>query len=326
MLAVYANGVNAQHPLSCLVVGDLEVAPAPDGWVKVNVHAAGVNHHDLWTLRGAGVDVSRLPLILGTDAAGVTDDGREVIVHGVIADPHAGGGDETKDPARTLLSEVHPGTFAQSVWVPARNLVDKPAELSWEEAACLPTAWLTAYRMLTTHGHAQPGQTVLIQGSGGGVSTAAVLLGKALGLRVWVTSRDAGKRTWIEQLGADRAFAPGQTLPEPVDLVIETVGDATWQHSLDSVRFGGRVVVAGITSGPMPPANLIAILAKVVTVQGSVMGTAEELDELARLLVATGVRPVIDSVWPAEQAAQALTRMESNELRGKLVLTFEESR
>ena len=120
------------------------------GWSRVQVKAAALNHHDVWTLRGVGIDASRLPITSGCDAAGIDDTGREVVVHGVIGDPAAGGGDETLDPKRSLLSEVHDGTFAEYVVVPTRNLLPKPAALSFEEAACLPVAWLTAYRMLAT--------------------------------------------------------------------------------------------------------------------------------------------------------------------------------
>lgn len=320
MFAVYATGTDPTSPLSCLEVGDLPEPCTPADWVTVHVRAASVNHHDLWALRGAERATHPVPVILGTDAAGVTDDGREVIVHTVLADPERGGGDETKDPQRSLLSEIHPGTFAERVRVPARNLVDKPAELTWEEAACLPTAWLTAYRMLTSHGHSVPGQTVLVQGAGGGVSTAATALGRALGLRVWVTSRDADKRAFALATGADRAFSPGESLPHPVDVVIETVGAATWQHSVDSVRFGGRIVVSGITSGAMPPADLLSILAKVVTVQGSVLGTVDELRLLCEWLVVSGVRPVIDRVLPMSESRKALDLMGTGQLRGKIVL------
>ncbi|MCX6422774.1 MAG: zinc-binding dehydrogenase [Actinobacteria bacterium] len=320
MRAAYAKRIDALYPLRGLEVGDIAEAPVPDSWVTVNVRAASINHHDLWSLRGAGLTEDRLPMILGTDAAGVTDDGREVIVHAVLGDPDRGYGDDTKDPQRQILSEWVPGTFAERVRVPARNLVDKPAGLSWESAACLPTAWLTAYRMLTTHGHGVPGETVLVQGAGGGVSTAAILLGKMMGLRVWVTSREEAKRVWARDIGADAAFAPGETVPDPVDLVIETVGAATWQHSVDSVRFGGRIVVSGITSGAMPGADLLSILAKVITVQGSVCGTTAELKELANALVHSGVTPIIDRVLPLERIHEGLEAMEKGQLRGKVVL------
>ncbi len=323
--AVYAEGTDLHDPLSCLRFGDVVAPATPEDWVTVTVRAASLNHHDLWSLRGPGSLPPGTAVILGTDAAGVTDDGREVIVHAVIADPARGYGDETCDPDRHLLSERVPGTFAERVRVPARNLVDKPAGLSWEEAACLPTAWLTAYRMLTTHGAATAGQTVLVQGAAGGVSTAVVLLAKSLGLRVWVTSRDADKRAWVIGLGADQAFATGEPLPEPVDMVIETVGAATWQHSVDSARVGGRIVVSGVTTGGMPGADLLSVLAKVLTVQGSVMGTAAELSQLATLVVAGGIRPVIDRVLPMSSAAEGISAMEQGTLRGKVVLVPEGS-
>ena len=320
MLAAFATKVNPLYPLTGLKFGDIDEPDTPSNWVTVNVRTASVNHHDLWALRGLGLSADRLPMILGTDAAGVTDDGREVIVHALLGDPNRGHGDETCDPQRQLLSEFVPGTFAERVRVPPRNLVDKPKELSWESAACLPTAWLTAYRMLTTQGHAQPGQTLLIQGAGGGVSTAAVVLGKLLGLRVWVTSRDEAKRAWIVCLGADKSFATGASLPSPADLVIETVGAATWQHSVDSVRYGGCIVVSGATTGSMPGADLLSILAKVIRVQGSVMGTAEELGRLAQLLADSGVDPVIDRVLPLERVGEGISAMDKGELRGKVVV------
>jgi NADPH:quinone reductase-like Zn-dependent oxidoreductase len=172
MFAVTATTVDAADPLGGLTLGDVPDTVVPEGWVRVHVRAASLNHHDLWSLRGVGLPADRLPMILGCDAAGVLDDGTSVVVHGVIGDPVAGGGDETLDPRRTLLSELHPGTFAETVAVPARNIVTKPEELSWAEAACLPTAWLTAYRMLATKSGLRVGDTVLVQGAGGGVATA----------------------------------------------------------------------------------------------------------------------------------------------------------
>src|SRR5437764_15462810 len=140
-------------------------------------------------------------MILGCDAAGLDEDGNEVVVHSVISDPDWRG-DETMDPKRSLLSERTPGTFAERVAVPRRNLLPKPPELSFEQAACLPTAWLTAYRMLFTRGGARPGMTVLVQGASGGVSTALIVLGRAAGLRVWVTSRSVEKGQAALELGA----------------------------------------------------------------------------------------------------------------------------
>src|SRR4249919_294170 len=209
MLAVSAVGIDPTDPLSGLAVGERPDPTAPEGWTTVDVRAAALNHHDLWSLKGVGLSADRLPMVLGCDAAGIDEDGREVIVHAVIGDPTAGGGDETLDPKRSLLSEVHDGTLAEKVAVPTRNVVPKPAELSFEEAACLPTAWLTAYRMIFTKSGAKPGDTVLVQGAGGGVATAAITLGRAAGLRVWATSRDEERRARALEIGAHEVFETG---------------------------------------------------------------------------------------------------------------------
>ena len=321
MFAVTATSVDPANPLAGLTLGDVPDTEVPDGWVRVQVRAASLNHHDLWSLRGVGLREEALPMILGCDAAGVLDDGSEVVVHGVIGDPAAGGGDETLDPRRTLLSELHPGTFAETVAVPARNVVPKPEELSWAEAACLPTAWLTAYRMLATRSGLRVGDTVLIQGAGGGVATAAIQLADAMGYRVWVTSRDEAKRTRALELGADEAFESGARLPARVDAVLETVGEATWAHSLRALRPGGTVVVSGATSGSNPPADLSRVFFLQLSVVGSTMGTRDELDALVSLLVATGVRPTIDGIYPLTGARAAFERLESGDVVGKLVLT-----
>lgn len=320
MFAVYAAAVDRDDPLACLGVGDLSVPETPEEWVTVRVRAASLNHHDLWALKGVALKAEQVPMILGSDAAGVTEDGREVIVHAVLGDAEING-DETLDPRRSLLSEIYPGTIAEFVRVPARNLVDKPAELTWEEAACLPTAWLTAYRMLAVKSGLRPGDTVLVQGAAGGVSTALIMLGKALGFTVWATSRDEAKRAWALSIGADAVFASGERLPRTVDAVMETVGEATWEHSLRSLRPGGRIVISGATSGQMPPAQLNRVFFLQLEIIGSTMGTLDELRELVDLLIRTGVRPVIDRVLPMEQAAEAFAVMAEGSVHGKLVLT-----
>jgi NADPH:quinone reductase-like Zn-dependent oxidoreductase len=260
-------------------------------------------------------------MILGCDAAGVTDDGHDVVVHAVLGDPEFRG-DETTDPKRSLLSERYQGTFADEVVVPRRNLVPKPAALSWEEAACLPTAWLTAYRMLFTQSGLQPGDTVLVQGSGGGVATALIRLGSAAGFRVWVTSRSEEKQARARQLGAADAFPSGARLPERVDAVLETVGAATWSHSLRSLRPGGTVVVSGATTGPNPSATeLNRIFFLQLRVIGSTMGTRDELARLIRFCELTGVRPVVDTVLPLEQARDGFARMAEGDVFGKIVFT-----
>jgi NADPH:quinone reductase-like Zn-dependent oxidoreductase len=318
MLAVLAVRTDPADPLAGLAVAERDEPRAPEGWELVRVVAAALNYHDIATLQGVGVDPGRLPIVLGTDAAGVTEDGREVIVHSVISS--APGASETLAPDFSILSERYDGTMAGWVAVPQRNLVDKPTELSFEEAACLPTAWLTTYRALFTQAGVQPGDTVLVQGAGGGVATAATLLGRAGGFRVWVTSRSEAKRARALEIGAHGAFEPGTRLPERVHAVIDTVGEATWSHSLKALVPGGTLVTMGATSGSEPPADLKRIFYRQLRVIGSTMGTREELAAMVRMLLVTGVRPVIDSVLPLPEAAEGFRRMASGQLFGKVVL------
>jgi NADPH:quinone reductase-like Zn-dependent oxidoreductase len=319
--AAYAVAGDPTEPLQALRVGEIELPPVPDSWVKVQVKAASLNHHDVWSLRGVGLPADRLPMILGCDAAGVTADGREVVVHAVINDPAYLGADETYDPRRSLLSERYPGTLAETVRVPAGNLLDKPAGLSFAEAACLPTAWLTAYRALFTAGSLRPGDTVLIQGAGGGVATAAVAIGRAGGLRVWVTSRDPVRAGRAVELGADRGFGAGERLPEKVDAVLDSVGAATWSHSINALRPGGRLVTVGTTSGAEPrSAELTKIFFKPLQVIGSTMGTRAELAAVLRLVEHAGLHPLIDRVLPLAEAAEGLRLLADGEAFGKIVL------
>lgn len=320
MLAVTCTSQSDTDPLTGLTVGDRPSPEVPEGWARVTLSACALNHHDLWSLQGVGLSADRLPMVLGCDGAGVDEDGNEVVVHAVIGEPGPYG-DETFDPKRTLLSELHDGTLAEQVVVPARNLVPKPANLSFEEAACLPTAWLTAYRMLVTRSGLSESGTVLVQGAGGGVATAAIVLAKALGHKVFVTSRDEAKRQRSLELGADAALAPGERVPAKCDAVLETVGDATWSHSLRSLRPGGTVVVSGATSGPNPPADLNRVFFLQLSVVGSTMGTRDELVDLLELLARTGTRPLIDTVRPLSEARAAFEQMAAGDTFGKLVLT-----
>ncbi|MEU2334119.1 zinc-binding dehydrogenase [Streptomyces sp. NPDC013172] len=320
MLAATAISQSAADPLSGLVLRDVPVPRPKPGWSRVRVVASSLNMHDLWTLRGVGHPADRLPIILGCDAAGYDEDGNEVIVHPVLGDPDAGGGDETLDPNRALLSEQHDGAFAEYLTVPTRNLVPKPAWLSFDEAACLPVAWGTAYRMLFTQARITAGDRVLVQGAGGGVASAAIRLAVAAGAVVYATSRSEAKRAEALTWGVRAALAPGERLPERVDVVIETVGEATWSHSLKSLRRGGTVVIAGATSGANPPADL----ARIFYLQGRVLGstgcTRGELVALLRLMEATGVRPVIDRTLPLTDIHKGFQLMIDGGLTGKLVI------
>ena len=320
MKAAYAASFDAEHPLNGLQVGERPEPTVPDGWTVVQVKATTLNHHDLFTLKGVGITEDKLPMILGCDAAGIDlATGDEVVVHSVITSP-GWVGDETMDPKRSLLSERYQGTLAEQVAVPRTNIIPKPAGLSYAEAACLPTAWLTAYRMLFVRGQARPGQTVLVQGATGGVASAAIVLARAAGLRVWSTARTPEKQETAKTLGAHEAFASGARLPERVDLVIETVGKATWSHSVKALRPGGRIVVSGATSGFDPSAELNRVFFLQLEVVGSTMGTRAELHDLIRFLETTGTRPVIDRTMPLDAARDALALMESGGQVGKIVL------
>ena len=319
MLAARAVAAAPEDPLSALEVGQVDEPDVPDGWALVDVKAVSLNHHDVWSLRGVGLPQERLPMIIGCDAAGIDDKGEEVIVHAVIGDPDFPGG-EIIDPGRTLLSELHPGTLAERVAVPRRNLVPKPESLSFEEACCLPTAWLTAYRMLFDRSGLRPGQTVLVQGAGGGVASAAIELGRAAGFRVWATSREQRKLDFATECGAHAVFESGARLPEKVDAVLETVGKATWGHSLRSLRPGGRIVVAGSTSGPDPSAELNRVFFKELEVVGSTMGTLEELRRLVSFIDVSGIRPRIDKELSLAAVADGIRALAEGDVLGKIVI------
>ncbi|WP_016907473.1 zinc-binding dehydrogenase [Streptomyces xiaopingdaonensis] len=319
MFAAYAARIDKDRPLDGLELGERPEPTAPDRWTTVSVRAASLNHHDLWSLRGVGLGEESLPMILGCDAAGVDAEGNEVVLHSVIG--QSGHGVGPKEP-RSILTERYQGTFAERVAVPEWNLLPKPKELSFAEAACLPTAWLTAYRMLFTKAGVRPGDSVLVQGAGGGVATAAIVLGAAAGLRIFATSRDEAKRKRAEELGAEAAVETGARLPQRVDAVIETVGAATWSHSLKSLKPGGTVVISGATSGPNPSAaELNRVFFLELNVAGSTMGTKEELASLLDFCVAKGVRPVVDSTHPLDRARDAFGKMAEGDHFGKLVLT-----
>jgi NADPH:quinone reductase-like Zn-dependent oxidoreductase len=313
MRAAYASRFDTDSPLAGLTVGERpEPVHLDEDWVTVQVRASSLNHHDLWSLRGVGLSADRLPMILGCDAAGTDPDGNEVVLYPLIPD--------RADPrGLSILSERYQGTLADRVAVPRANLIPKPAGLSFADAACLPTAWLTAFRMLTTRGRIQQGEAVLVQGAGGGVATAAVVLAVALGKRVYATSRDAGKRERIAALGAT-AVEPGARLPERVDVVIETVGAATFDHSLKSAAPGARIVVSGATAGHEPKVNLRRVFAMQLEILGSSMGTPQEMTDLLALCMERDVRPVVDRIYSFTDVIEAFGRLESGDVFGKVVV------
>jgi NADPH:quinone reductase-like Zn-dependent oxidoreductase len=324
--AAVATGINENDPLSMLELrNDWPDPIAPDGHTIVRVGATSINMHDLWSLKGVGVRADQFPMVVGCDIAGWDPQGNEVVVTGSFGDPDAGHGDESFDPDRALVSERFPGSFAEYTIVPMRNLVPKPAYMTMVEAGCITVAWTTAFRMLFTRGQAEPGETVLIQGAGGGVATAAAALARAAGLRVVVTSRSAAKRQRALELGAHEAVETGTRLSAPADIVIETVGEATWKHSLRSVRPGGRIVVSGATTGSDPGADLARIFYRQISVIGVSGASRVETEQLLHFMTAADLHPVVDSIYPFDQIHAAFERAQQPDLYGKVMIRMDQT-
>jgi NADPH:quinone reductase-like Zn-dependent oxidoreductase len=321
MRAAVAVAQSATDPIPCLVVRDEPLPEVPAGWHLVRVRAAALTPHDLWTLRGVGHPADRLPMILGCEGVGETEDGRRVLLHGVIADPDAGG-DETLDPRRAILSERHPGTFAEYIALPERNLVPLPDALADEVAACLPITWGTAFRMLFTRAGIRPGDRVLVQGGSGGVSAAAIWLAARAGATVYATARTPQKRAYAESFGA-RAVEPGARLPERVDVVVDTVGEATWAHSLRCLRPGGTVVTCGATTGGAPDPELHRVFFQQLRVVGSTACTVGELAALVRFVEHAGPLPatIVDRVLPLADIRAGFEALAAGQQLGKIVVT-----
>ncbi|MBB5867765.1 NADPH:quinone reductase-like Zn-dependent oxidoreductase [Allocatelliglobosispora scoriae] len=322
MLAVYATTACPQAPLDALGFGEQPEPVVPDAeWAVVTVRSAALNHHDLWTLRGSGLMGGAYPRILGCEAAGVDDTGRPVILASVHTDPQWRH-DPVRDPRRAMIGETLPGTFAERVAVPRHLLVDRPGGFTDAEAACVAGTFLTAYRMLFTKSRLRPGDTVLIQGATGGVSSALIRLAAAGGFQVWVTGRTAAKRDHALALGAHRGFPPGSVPANAVDAVMESVGEATWAQSLRAARPGGTIVVTGATTGANPPAYLGRIFDRELTVTGSSGGTVDELHRLIAFMQSRAIRPDIDVELPFAQAREGMRRMADGEARGKVVFSW----
>jgi len=259
-------------------------------------------------------------MILGNDAAGRLDDGTAVVLYPLITNADRTG-DETLDPGWHVLSEKVQGTMADCVVVPRRNALALPKELSPLHASVLGTAWLTAYRMLFVKSGLRPGQTMLVQGATGGVSSALIQLGRAAGFEVWATSRSRDGQEQAERLGAHRVFASGAELPRKVIAVFDSVGAATWEHSLGVVERGGVIVTMGVTTGSDVTMNLLPVIVNQLAIQGTIMGTRAEMLDLMNFVVRHNISPAIGNVLPMERAAEAFAGMCMGRMRGKSVLT-----
>jgi len=301
-----------------------EDAPDPEpkpGEILVSLRAASLNHLDIWIRKG--LPSVPKPRILGADGAGIREDtGEQVVIN-----PGLEHGDRI-----LVIGEHMDGTHAELVAVPESNVYPLPEGLSFEEAAAFPLVFETAYRMLVTKAGLQEGEWVLLWGIGSGVATAGLAIAKALGARAIVTSSSDEKLERARELAADAAVnhADGDVIEavkeatggKGVDVVLEHVGEATWQRSLQAVRTGGRIAVCGATSGPNPPAALHRLWWKQLTIYGSTMGTKEDFEGVYELVKAGRARPVVDTVLPLAEARAAHERLEAGEQFGKIVLSI----
>ena len=301
-----------------------EDAPDPEpgpGEVLVRLRAASLNHLDLWVRKG--LPSVPKPRILGADGAGIREDTGER----VVINPGLEHGERI-----TVIGEHMDGTHAELIAVPGSNVYPLPDDLSFEEAAAFPLVFETAYRLLVTKAQLQEDEWVLLWGIGSGVASAGLAIAKALGARALVTSSSDDKLQRAQELGADAtvnhatgdvaATVKEATGGKGVDVVLEHVGEATWQTSLQSARAGGRIVVCGATTGPNPPAALHRIWWKQLTIYGSTMGTKDDFEGAYELVKSGRAKPVVDSTFPLAEARTAHERMEAAEQFGKIVLTI----
>jgi len=322
MFAVYATHADPDNPLAALEIGERPEPNAPEGWTRVRISHASLNRHDLFTLRGISGHPEGItyPMILGNDAVGTVDDGTPVVIYPMMGSTDWRG-DETLDPAWHIPSEFIPGTFADYAVVPKRNAIPLPNSLSPLHASVLGTAWLTAYRALFTKSELRAGQTVLVQGSTGGMATALIQLGRAGGFEVWATSRTEIGRAKAKALGATECFPSNEPLPRKVPAVIDSIGSDSWTHSISSLARGGTLVVTGGTTGFDVTLNLLPVIADQLTITGSIMGTLEDMKNMMNLIAQTGIKPEIGSILPMEHAEEALRAMWEGKTRGKTVFT-----
>lgn len=348
MKAAYINSLEkTENPLDQLKLGDLPKPEPGPGQALVKVQRVSLNHHDLWTLKGVAGTPMTFPRILGCEASGIVEaygpdappnlpaPGSEVILYPVVTCGKCRAC-RSSEPLYCrefgMLSDRIDGTFAEYVVLPAQNVLPKPDSLSLEEASCFGVTYLTAYRMLFTRGELKAGDTVLVQGGAGGVGTAAIQLAHAGGLSIFAASRTKEKRGFTEQLGANTVLESGsvakpimaQTGGRGVDVVIETVGEATWKESMRAVRPGGKIVVAGTTGGANPPADLSRVFWRQLSVVGSTMGTLSEFQSLLSLVENANILPPIDAVYRFDQLPQAFARMNEGNVKGKLVIAVDE--
>ena len=338
-----ASFFRAHGGLDKIQHGDLPDPVPGAGEVRVRIRAGALNHLDLFVRNGIPGLTLALPHVMGADGAGVVDlvgpgvtrvaPGDEVVLNPGI---NCGScefclrGEHSLCRSFHLLGEHVWGTFAGYVVAPEINAYPRPQGLTWEESAAFPLTFLTAWRMLVTKAKARPGQSILILGIGGGVSLAAFQIAKLLGLTVGVTSGSADKLLRAKEMGAEFVIDHGAadfsretrkiTGKRGVDIVLDSVGKATWKRSIASLARGGRLLTCGATTGPDPEEDLARIFWNQLTVMGSTMGTHAEFSDLLRMFEGGGIRPVVDSVFPLSETREAQRRMEEKKQFGKIVI------
>lgn len=331
--------------LENILFGERAVPEPGPGEVRIRLKTAALNHLDLFVLRGMpGIPIG-LPHIGGADGAGVVDavgpDVADVEVGAeVVFDPglscghchYCRAGEQSLCVKFGVLGEHNDGTFAEYVVVAADSVAPRPGHLSWEESAAFGLTYLTAWRMLMTRGGLRPAETILIHGIGGGVSTACLQLGKLSGCRVIVTSRSPEKLKRASELGADEVLPAddqvaravrGLTGKRGADVVVDSVGEATWMQSLKAAAKGGRIVTCGATSGPNPKEEVRLIFWNQLSIIGSTMGSRDDWRRLLAAVTTHRLRPVIDRVVPLAEGKSAYQRLEEAQQFGKIVLSID---
>lgn len=325
----------------------IEKVPEPkfaEDEVVLKVHSAGLNHLDIWIRKGRGGLKLPKPHILGSDAAGVVvAAGANVkgvtVGDEVILNPglncgfceYCNRGEQSECISFGIVGMTRPGTFAEQVAVPSCNVFPKPSHMSFNEAGAFVLSHLTAWRMLMTRAQLKPGQTVLIHGIGGGVALSALQLAKLAGAEVIVTSSSDEKLDRAGQVGADYIInyktvddvaqcVKDVTSGIGIDIVIDTVGAATWPIDFSAVRRGGKIVLCGVTSDAEAVTNLRTLYWKQLTILGSTMGSNEDFRQMLKAITTAKLKPVIDSVAKLEKIKDATGKMEAGEQFGKIVI------
>jgi zinc-binding alcohol dehydrogenase/oxidoreductase len=332
MRAIVLNGPG----LGGLTFAELPAPVPASGEVVVRLMAAALNHRDLWCCRGWRGDGRSAAL--GSDGAGVIERVGAGVADwkpgdAVIVNPSLNWPDDSPAPGKEfeILGLPSNGTFAERLCIDARQLARKPEHLGWHQAAALPLSGLTGFRALFSVGELRAGQVCVIVGIGGGTALQTMLLAKAAGAEVIVTSRDAAKRRRAFELGARLALDSAGPWAEQVlestrgagaDIVIENIGRPSWPQSLASLARGGRLVVYGSTGGDVVESDLVPLFLNWRSIRGTTMGNAAEFHRMVKFISRHGITPVVDSIAPFEQGIAALEQLERGGQFGKLVLSF----